>query len=185
MEEVALATSPTIAHNSAPPATGSTSAPELRSLQSSSFPQFVPSTLADAALAQSSPHSSSSDSLSTSGDAASYTETIIEALRSKDRLYVLKVGEMIECLITDRRCVLTSCAHRSLHSPNLPFPMRKVNGRFAVNAAALSCAPAEMYSMFLGIFEQSRSRRANRGYRHGTSSTPTEASVITRRPSCD
>ena len=112
MEEAVSATSPTTAQGLMPSTTSSASAPELRSLQASSFSRVAPSPLVDAALAQSSPHNGSSDSLSISSDTASYTETIIEALRSKDRLYVLRLGELIENLINDRRCVLHSCAYR-------------------------------------------------------------------------
>ena len=119
MEETAPATSPITTQGLMPLTTSSASAPELRSLQASSFPRVAPSPLVDAALAQSSPHNGSSDSLSISNDAASYTETIIEALRSKDRLYVLRLGELIENLINDRRCVLHSCAYRGEYLPIL------------------------------------------------------------------
>lgn len=37
---------------------------------------------------------------------------IIEALRSKDRIYVLKLGEMFEALIMERRCVSHSVSNR-------------------------------------------------------------------------
>jgi len=36
----------------------------------------------------------------------SVTEVIIEALRSKDRLFVLKLGEQLETLINERKSVL-------------------------------------------------------------------------------
>lgn len=38
---------------------------------------------------------------------------IIEALKSKDRIYVLKLGEQMESLINDRRCVLLSSSLRT------------------------------------------------------------------------
>lgn len=37
----------------------------------------------------------------------SVTEVIIEALRSKDRLFVLKLGEQMEALINERKSVLS------------------------------------------------------------------------------
>ncbi|CAL1714591.1 unnamed protein product [Somion occarium] len=98
MEETTVATS--LIHQNTPPS--SASAPEIHFTQSGSLPLVTPSPSLDTALAQS-PGNGSFDNLSNMGDAASYTETIIEALRSKDRLYVLKLGEMIENLITERR----------------------------------------------------------------------------------
>jgi hypothetical protein len=56
------------------------------------------------------PLNSSLDSLSSingqSDSAQSSTDVIIEALRSKDRLFVLKLGEQMETLIAERKCVL-------------------------------------------------------------------------------
>ena len=122
MEEAVSATIPATTQGIMPSTTGSASAPELRSLQTSSFSRVAPSPLVDAALAQSSSHNGSSDSLSISSDTASYTETIIEALRSKDRLYVLRLGEVIENLINDRRYVLHSCVYRGSTSPDPEHP---------------------------------------------------------------
>jgi len=44
----------------------------------------------------------------------SVTEVIIEALRSKDRLFVLKLGEQMEALINERKSVL--CFSYTVHS---------------------------------------------------------------------
>jgi len=48
-----------------------------------------------------------SDSVSING-LADVDPQIIEALKSKDRIYVLKLGEQMESLIKDRRCVFVS-----------------------------------------------------------------------------
>lgn len=42
----------------------------------------------------------------------SVTEVIIEALRSKDRLFVLKLGEQMEALINERKSVVFFCVLR-------------------------------------------------------------------------
>ena len=56
---------------------------------------------------------------------------ILEALRNKDRLYVLKLGEQLEALIKERRCVSTWSRSYLPPSPRpllashdglLPFP---------------------------------------------------------------
>jgi hypothetical protein len=47
-------------------------------------------------------------SASQSDGSQSVTEVIIEALRSKDRLFVLKLGEQMEALINERKSVVVS-----------------------------------------------------------------------------
>jgi len=82
----------------------------LANTSSSSFsePQIV-----------SGPSNPSSDqpqaSVSQSDGNQSVTEVIIEALRSKDRLFVLKLGEQMEALINERKSVVS-----------LPLPRRSV-----------------------------------------------------------
>lgn len=95
----------------------SASAPQIqspRALDAASVP-FSPSF--DSALTQSS-RNSSAEALTgfsalegpASGTASppDVDPTIIQALQSKDRLWVLKLGEMMEGLINDRRCVFPS-----------------------------------------------------------------------------
>jgi len=52
-------------------------------------------------------------SISQSDGNQSVTEVIVEALRSKDRLFVLKLGEQMEALINERKLVLSFLVSRS------------------------------------------------------------------------
>jgi hypothetical protein len=48
---------------------------------------------------------------------------ILEALKSKDRIYVLKLGEIFEALIKERRWVSPAPIHKNTFTiPNTPFP---------------------------------------------------------------
>ncbi|KAI0923733.1 hypothetical protein AcV5_009202 [Taiwanofungus camphoratus] len=97
-----------------PPAatTVSASAPEIHTRRTLSASPVAPSPSLDAALV-SSPRNSSPDALasvnnspnnaSTSSDGSEPDPQIVEALRSKDRIYVLKLGEQMESLINERR----------------------------------------------------------------------------------
>ena len=51
-------------------------------------------------------------SVSQSDGSQSVTEVIIEALRSKDRLFVLKLGEQMEALINEPKSVLSFLVSR-------------------------------------------------------------------------
>ena len=105
----------------------SASAPQLQgghALDATSVP-FSPSF--DTALMQSS-RNSSADALpgtssadgngSESATSQEVDPSILEALRSKDRLWVLKLGEMMESLINDRRYVTPLlCQLYNIHRP--------------------------------------------------------------------
>lgn len=81
-------------------------------LHSSLFP--LPSSTLDAAVVQS-PSRSDSEPLADSDSTGSANSSalpdvdpqIVEALKSKDRIYVLKLGEQMESLINDRRFVFS------------------------------------------------------------------------------
>ncbi|KAH8103988.1 hypothetical protein BXZ70DRAFT_1052112 [Cristinia sonorae] len=106
-------------------AAASSSAPEIHATtQITIAASVITSPSVDTALGHSlSPRQSAafdipaSSSLSSDADAA-ILETLIEALRSKDRIYVLKLGELMEGLINDRRtridCNPTSSYQRML-----------------------------------------------------------------------
>ncbi|KAJ3491870.1 hypothetical protein NLI96_g403 [Meripilus lineatus] len=131
------ATSPTHPNTTS----SSTSAPEIRSNQ-----HILPSSIAsspsvDTALAQSS-RSASSEALPSPLDTSGTMQTegdlqIIEALRSKDRLYVLKLGEQMESLITERRQVLPSVPCTTPHSAS-SFPIITRRGLWILHNAATS-----------------------------------------------
>jgi hypothetical protein len=55
------------------------------------------------------PSDQQQSSASQSDGNQSVTEVIIEALRSKDRLFVLKLGEQMEALINERKLVVIFC----------------------------------------------------------------------------
>ncbi|PCH36219.1 hypothetical protein WOLCODRAFT_140262 [Wolfiporia cocos MD-104 SS10] len=93
----------------------SASAPEIHTRHTLPAPSILPSVSLDAQL-MSSPRVASSgpptqasspnsaDLASASSDASSEPDPqILEALRSKDRLYILKLGEQMESMISDRR----------------------------------------------------------------------------------
>lgn len=99
----------------------SASAPEIHSRHTMASSGLIPSSSLDAILASSSRNTSpgspplctspKSVDQQSSGSNDSSTEPdaqIIEALRSKDRLYVLKLGEQMETLIQDQGYV--SCS---------------------------------------------------------------------------
>lgn len=84
-------------------------------LRSSPLPPPLPSTL-DAPSTQSPSHSDpeplvDSDSTGSPNSTAlpDVDPQIVEALKSKDRIYVLKLGEQMESLINDRRFVFFLC----------------------------------------------------------------------------
>ncbi|KAL4250211.1 amino acid/polyamine transporter 2 family protein [Abortiporus biennis] len=96
MDTTTMALSPTPAHASS----ASTSGSEVYCSQILNAP-ITPSS-----PETQTPQSSSSDITSNGESFPSHNETdpqIIEALKSKDRLYVLKLGEQMESLITERR----------------------------------------------------------------------------------
>ncbi len=89
----------------------SASAPEIqgmRFLNASSVP-FSPSF--DSGLLQSSTEAHNNTGVRERSCSSSPTETdvtpIMEALRSKDRIWLLKLADMMESLINERRCVFT------------------------------------------------------------------------------
>ena len=125
MDLTTTATSPTHANTT----TSSTSAPELRLIAHLTPPSIEPSPSLDSVLTQSS-RSTSSEALPSPLDASSTMQTdgdsqIIEALRSKDRLYVLKLGEQMESLINERRWVI----HPTRRSSLSPCPIITRRGR--------------------------------------------------------
>jgi hypothetical protein len=98
--------SPSLSHTSSGSQLESTLA---RSMTSTSPPLTEPANFQ-------SPSRSDSDTFAESEGASSLLADvdpqIIEALKSKDRIYVLKLGEQMESLINDRRCVFLS-VHRA------------------------------------------------------------------------
>ena len=127
-----------IAMSSSPPtilrmaATSNTSNPDLHS---SLFPLPLPSSVLDLPSFQS-PSRADSEPLADSDSTGSANASalpdvdpqIIEALKSKDRIYVLKLGEQMESLINDRRFVFfpplltLRLSHRGTSHLAFPFP---------------------------------------------------------------
>lgn len=103
---VATAASPILSNASC-----SSSAPEIHTaFQISIASSVVTSPSLDSALSQSTspPDNGSYDALTTAQPETdpSILDTLTEALRSKDRIYVLRLGELMEGLINERRCVV-------------------------------------------------------------------------------
>ena len=114
----------------------------------------------------------------------SVTEVIIEALRSKDRLFVLKLGEQMETLINERKSVLsflvsisfashqrwvTSCLLPSPHcstSPHIYLHTNVVHPRTRIDVN-----PATSYQRLLV-------HRCSTYYRLAPESDPTSKGII-------
>lgn len=93
---------------------------------------FLPSSTLDTQTARS-PSRSDSDPLADSDSTGSANSTalpdvdpqIVEALKSKDRIYVLKLGEQMESLINDRRFVFLPSPSATLHRSYVPRTVRR------------------------------------------------------------